>query len=123
MPHESVLNSLASRFDPLVPGWDESDPDICQSTSFSAQHDLPDLSDWPGAPWSEATLAALDIETRRIVDEAAASGAGVVLANCGVMDAMAATLVDVETLQWEPLDRLLAAVAQPEGPAMTLVAS
>ena len=66
--------------------------------------------------------AALDVEIRRIVDEAAASAAGVVLANCGVIDAMVAMLVDVESLEGEGLDRFRAAVAQPE-PPMALVAS
>ena len=81
------------------------------------------LSDGPGAPWSETTLAALDVETRRIVDDAAASAAGVVLANCGVVDAMVATLVNVESLEGGALDRFLAAVAQPERPPMTMVAT
>ena len=46
---------------------------------------LPDLSDGRGAPCSETTLAAFDVETRSVVDEAAASAADVVLANCGVI--------------------------------------
>lgn len=244
MPHESVLDSLASKtFTPFVPDWDESDPDIWQSTYFGAQQGprlppdwviteaaahqiergilkigmeadvhllerrrddrrnllaakcyrsevhrhfrddsrrrqarrtgnrqtdlamaerttvgrvfrvrgmggqrvrrpgrlwsgvsvppsealgpfaLPDLSDGPGAPWSETTLAVLDVETRRIVDEVVASAAGLVLGNCGVIDAMVATLVDVESLEGEALDRFPAAVAQPERPPMILVAS
>jgi hypothetical protein len=80
----------------------------------------PDLSDGSGAQRSETILPALDVETP-LVEEAAASAAGVVLANCGVIDAMVATLVDVESLKGK-LDWLLAAVAQPERPPMTLVA-
>lgn len=34
MPHESVLDSLASTFTPFDPDWDTSDPDIYQSTYF-----------------------------------------------------------------------------------------
>ena len=60
-------------------------------------------------------LAALDVETRRIVEEAAASAAGVELANCGVIHAMVATLVDVVSLEGEALDRFLAAVPSPSG--------
>lgn len=76
---------------------------------------LPDLSDGPGAPWSETTLAVLDVETRRIVDEVVASAAGVVLGNCGVIDAMVATLVDVESLEGEALDRYLVRSPGPSG--------
>ncbi len=46
MPHESVHDSLASTFAPFVPDWDESDPDICQSTYFSAQHGPQPPPDW-----------------------------------------------------------------------------
>ena len=38
MPHESVLDSLAPTFDAVVPGWDDSDPDKCQSTSFGSHN-------------------------------------------------------------------------------------
>ena len=84
---------------------------------------LPDVSDGPGASWSEASLAALDVETRRIIDEAGASAADVVLANRAVIEAMVATLVDLESLEGEALDRFRAMVARPVGPAITLVAS
>ena len=104
MPHESVLDSLASMSIPLVPGWDESDRDRWQSAYFSTQHGRrPPLPSW-------------------VVTEAPASAAGVVLANCGAIDAMGATLVDVESLDVEALDWLLAAVPRPERPPMTLVA-
>ncbi len=33
-------------FIPFVPDWDESDPDICQSTYFSADHGPGPLPDW-----------------------------------------------------------------------------
>ena len=46
MPHGSVHDSLASTFTPFVPDWDESDPDICQSTYFSAQHGPQPPPDW-----------------------------------------------------------------------------
>ena len=84
---------------------------------------LPDVSDGPGASWSETTLASLDVETRKIGDEAAASAAGVVLANRAVVEAMVTALVEVESLEGEALDRFLAGVSRPERPAMTLVAS
>ncbi|CAA9257634.1 MAG: Cell division protein FtsH [uncultured Acidimicrobiales bacterium] len=84
---------------------------------------LPDVSDGPGGSWSETTLAALDAETRKIVDEAGASAAGVVLANRAVIEVMVAALIEVESLEGEVLDRFLAAVVPPERPAMTLVAS
>jgi hypothetical protein len=54
-------------------------------------------------------------------EEATASAAGVVLANCGVIDAMVATLVDVESIERTP-DWLLTEVAQPERSPMALVA-
>ena len=84
---------------------------------------LPDVSDGPGGSWSETTLAALDVETHRTVDEAGAGAADVVLANRPVIEAMVATLVEVESLEGEVLDRFLAAVPRAERPAMTLVAS
>jgi hypothetical protein len=226
VPHESVLDSLASTFTPFVPDWDESDPDSCQSTYFSAQHGLqpppdwvmtedaahqfergilttgkeidvhllerrlddrrnlfsakrhwsevhrhfrddspyrqarrtggttagracrseqwvanesnvlgrlssagvsvppsevlwpfapPHLSDGPGVPSSETTLAALDVETRKIVDEAAASAAGVGLAKPGVIDVT--TLGSVESLEEN------AAVAHPQRPPINLEGS
>lgn len=46
MPHESVIDSLASTFTPFVPDWDESDPDICQSTYFSAEHGPQPPPEW-----------------------------------------------------------------------------
>jgi hypothetical protein len=104
VPHESVLNSLASTFNPLVPGWDESVRDRCQSAYLSTQHGRRP----PPPSW--------------VVTEAPASAAGVVLANCGAIDAMVATLVDVESLEVEALDWLLSAVPRPERPPMTLVA-
>jgi hypothetical protein len=81
----------------------------------------PHLSDGPGAPSSETTLAALDVETRKIVDEAAASPAGVGLGNRGVIDVT--TLVSVENLEGEALNRFLAAVAQAERPPISLEGS
>jgi hypothetical protein len=78
---------------------------------FARRH----LSDGPGAPSSETTLAALDVETRKIVDEAAASAAGVGLAKPGVIDVT--TLVSVESLEEE------AAVAQPQRPPISLEGS
>ena len=46
MPHGSIHDPRASTFTPFVPDWDESDPDICQSTYFSAQHGPQPAPDW-----------------------------------------------------------------------------
>ena len=46
MPNESVLHTPASAYQPFVPDWDESDPDICQSTYFSAEHGPQPPPDW-----------------------------------------------------------------------------
>jgi hypothetical protein len=46
VPHESVLDPLASTFNPLVEDPDEWDPDICPSTYSSAQDELPRPTEW-----------------------------------------------------------------------------
>jgi hypothetical protein len=79
-----------------------------------------DVSEWVRS----TAVANIPGRARRrdpLVEEATASAAGVVLANCGVTDAMVAMLVDVESLSGK-LDWLLAAVAQPERQPMPLVA-
>jgi hypothetical protein len=56
-----------------------------------------------------------------LIEEATASAAGVVVANCGVIDALVATLVNVVSLDGR-VDWLLAAVVQRQRPPMILVA-
>lgn len=96
MPHESVLDSLASTSTASVPGWG----------GFRRRH-LPDLHACP----ARSFWARLDHH----------SGGERVWHRAGerrVSDAM----VDVETHEGEALHRFRAAVAQPERPPTTLVA-
>ena len=46
MPHEGFLDSRAPSFTPFVADWDESDPDISQSTYFGAEHGPQPPPDW-----------------------------------------------------------------------------
>ena len=46
MPHEIFLDSRAPSFTPFVADWDESDPDISQSTYFGAEHGPQPPPDW-----------------------------------------------------------------------------
>jgi hypothetical protein len=103
LPHESVLDSLASTFNRLVPEGDDSDSNRSQSAYFGVQHGRRPPPDW-------------------VVTEAA-SAAGIVPANCGAIDAMVAPLINVESLDLEARDRLLGSVAQPERAPMSPVAS
>jgi cell division protease FtsH len=84
---------------------------------------LPDPTDGLSAPWSETTLAALDAEARSIVAEAADRATMVLLANRSVLEAMAAALVEAESLEGEALDRFLDQLTRPDRPSMALVAS
>lgn len=100
MPHESVLDSLASTFNPLVPDRDDSDSTRGQSAYFGVQHGRR-RPNW-------------------VVTEAAA---GVVPTNCAAIDTMVAPLINVEIFAVEARDRLLDAVAQPERPPVIQVAT
>jgi hypothetical protein len=100
VPHESVLDSVASTFHPLVPD-DDSDSNRGQSAYFGVQHGRRPPPNW-------------------VATEAAA---GVVPANCGAIHAIVAPLIRVDLFVVEARDRLLGAVAHPERPPMTLVAS
>ena len=104
MPHESVLDSLASTFNPLVPDRDDSDSTRGQSAYFGVQHSRRPPPNW-------------------VVTEAAASAAGVVPANCAAIDAIVARLINVDFFAVEARERLLDAVAQPQRPPVTQVAS
>jgi len=66
---------------------------------------------------SQPTMEHLDAEIRRILDEQEAAAAGILGANRSVLDAMAAALVDHETLQRPELARLLAGVKEHLSPA------
>ena len=46
MPDESVLDPHSPTFIPFVPDWDESDPDISQSTYFGAEHGPQPPPEW-----------------------------------------------------------------------------
>ena len=61
--------------------------------------------------WSEATVAAIDAETRALVAEACDRAAGIVAANAGVLEALASELVVVESLEGHALDRFLSHVS------------
>ena len=84
---------------------------------------LPEPADGPAVPWSETTLAVLDAEARAIVGEAADRSAELVRANRGVIEAMVAALVEVESLEGDALGRFLDKVSCPDRPPMALVAS
>ncbi|MGH9223926.1 MAG: ATP-dependent metallopeptidase FtsH/Yme1/Tma family protein, partial [Acidimicrobiales bacterium] len=60
--------------------------------------------------WSEATVAAIDAETRAMMAEACDRAATIVSANTHVLKAMASQLVAVETLEGDALDHLLSNV-------------
>nr|MDQ3640381.1 cell division protein FtsH [Actinomycetota bacterium] len=66
-----------------------------------------------GPGWSEATVAGIDAETRRIVKNAWAMATSVLVANQTVLAALADELVSTETLEGAPLAALLADVAPP----------
>ncbi|MDQ3897806.1 MAG: cell division protein FtsH, partial [Actinomycetota bacterium] len=84
---------------------------------------LPEPAEGSAAPWSEATLAALDAETRSIVGEAADRAAAVLRSSRTVLEALATALADAETLEGAALERFLGHIAPAEHPAMALVAS
>ena len=46
MPNDSVIDPEFPPFSPFVPDWDESDPDIIQSTYFGAEHGPKPTPDW-----------------------------------------------------------------------------
>ena len=73
-------------------------------------------------PWSEATMAAIDAETRALLTEAGARAAAVVAANRPLVEAMAAELMVAESLEGESLERFLSGVRSPAPvePALTL---
>ncbi len=60
--------------------------------------------------WSEETATAIDAETRAIVDAACESALGVVSANIGLLDEMAAELVRAESLEGDALQAFLVQV-------------
>jgi len=60
--------------------------------------------------WSEATVAAVDAETRAIVAEACDNAAGIVSANTDLLEALASELAAVESLEGDALDRFLSRV-------------
>ncbi len=84
---------------------------------------LPEPAEGSAAPWSEATLAALDAETRSIVGEAADRAAAVLRSSRTVLEALATALADAETLEGAALERFLGHIAPAAHPAMALVAS
>jgi len=84
---------------------------------------LPEPADGLATPWSEATLAALDVETRSIVSEAADRATAVLRSNLTVLEDLAAALDEAETIEGAALDRFFVRVATAERPAMALVAS
>ncbi len=57
--------------------------------------------------WSEATAAALDAETRVILDHACACAEEIISANAGLLDTLAGELARVESLDGDALDRFL----------------
>ena len=60
--------------------------------------------------WSEATAAAIDAETRVIVEEACECATGIVAANARLLEALACELVRVESLEGDALHRFLSQV-------------
>ncbi len=60
--------------------------------------------------WSEATAAAIDAETRAIVDGAGGTAAAIVSAHARLLQAFADELVAVESLDGQALDRFLSQV-------------
>ncbi len=63
-----------------------------------------------GPAWSEATAAAIDAETRAIVDDAGGSAAAIVSDHARLLEALADELVAVESLEGHALDRFLSQV-------------
>lgn len=69
---------------------------------------------------SQPTLEHLDDEVRRILDEEEEAARTILSTNRPVLDALAATLVDHETIQGPDLDSMLAAVRLHDRPAKGL---
>ena len=70
-------------------------------------------ADEAGPGWSEATVAEIDAETRRIVEDGWARATEALLANRPVLHALAEDLITAETLEGETLAALLAGVLPP----------
>ena len=69
------------------------------------------VGDGSAPGWSEATVAAIDAETRAIVADACDRAAGIVASNTQLLEALASELVTAETLEGDELDRFLSQVA------------
>ncbi len=78
-------------------------------------------NDGSAPPWSEQTVAEIDAEARAILAAAEATAVHALTVNRAGLDAMAAALVTVETLEGPSLEAFLADVA-PTATALALVA-
>ena len=67
--------------------------------------------------WSEATMAAIDSETRAIVDTACDRARAVVSSNRELLEVLASELLAVESLEGATLDRFLSRVNSSDSPA------
>ena len=80
-------------------------------------------NDAVGGGWSEATAAEVDAEARLILAETRQRASAILTSNSGVLHDLTATLVEVESLEGEALERFLRQVIGLDQPVVALVAS